>query len=293
MITGWYSDARDDAHAFDFWPASSAELGRPAPLLVYVHGGAWRFGDKAMFRLNDNGAHLYRNRLLAAGCAVASINYRLSGQALFPACLHDVKAAIRFFRARAREFGIDPDRIALVGASAGGHLVQLAAFTGDWPDPYLEGEPATVSSAVSGAVSLYGVSDLRSIFADRVACGLPREHPDDDGAEWRLFGGDYPGAPGSPAARGWAAGQPIDYADGTIPCAPRPVFYLHGTADGVVPWNQSEHAHRALRARGTATGLRLVEGADHADSVFYADEAALEESISWLRGLLGRAVRTR
>jgi len=111
----------------------------PAPLLIWVHGGAWRFGTNQGLREVDimtpegprtNRQTLMRRTLQEHGWAVASINYRYSHQAIFPGDLHDVKEAVRFFRARAAEFGIDPERIAIAGGSAGGHLSMMAALTG-------------------------------------------------------------------------------------------------------------------------------------------------------------------
>ena len=147
-----------------------------------------------------------RRTLQEHGWAVASINYRYSHQAIFPGDLHDVKEAVRFFRARAAEFGIDPERIAIAGGSAGGHLSMMAALTGPDTAGYAGGDPElheyyegrasssypAVNSTVAAAVPFYGVSDLRTIFTDRPLAGYALDHPEDDGAEWRLLGCDYP-----------------------------------------------------------------------------------------------------
>lgn len=296
VTSGNYAGTSDPAQTYDFYPpATTGAAAEPAPLLIYVHGGAWRFGDKSSFAQADNGLHTVRQRLAKAGFATASINYRLSHQALFPAQINDLKTAIRYFKQHATEFSIDPDRIALAGGSAGGHLVQLAAATGHLAEPYLEGIPATTlaaaqaqgqpDSTVRCALSIYGVSDLRSIFDDRVAWGFDRDHPEDDGAEWRLLGSTYPAPAGSQAAINWAKAHPIDYARAASQSGPRthaPVYYLHGTSDTCVPPNQSMSAHRALAAAGIPTELTLVGGAEHSDPAIYASASLWAHIIDWL-----------
>ena len=216
---GAQSPVTREAFAYDFFPATG-DISSLTPLLVWVHGGAWRFGTNQALRdttlrtpdgEQPNTQALMRAAFQRAGWAVASINYRYSHQALFPGALHDVKEAVRFFRANAREFGIDPQRIAVAGGSAGGHLSMLVAHTGDSAagesvfgdsasapehDEYFEGKAASAypshSSQVAAAASFYGVSDLRTIFTDRPLAGYALKHPEDDGAEWRLLGSTYP-----------------------------------------------------------------------------------------------------
>ncbi|WP_085529362.1 alpha/beta hydrolase [Kocuria massiliensis] len=283
MISGYYGDLADPDRSFDLYPPAkrTSDL---APLLIHVHGGAWRFGDKSSLRFSENGQHKIRERFQAAGFAVASINYRLTGRARFPEPLHDLKQAIRHFRGHATDYGIDPRSIALSGASAGGHLVQLAAATGDSGQTYLEGPgDSSASSMVNCAVSFYGVSDLRTIFDDRVACGLPFHHPDDDGAERRLLGSTFPPPSDTAAEIAWSRAHPVDYArSATLSPSHRPVFYLHGDADGCVPWNQSTTPHAALRSRGISTALEIVPEADHSDATIYGDAARLARVLSWV-----------
>ncbi|WP_178945559.1 alpha/beta hydrolase [Kocuria sp. TGY1127_2] len=284
MLGGFYAEPGDANRSFDLYPPAGPVVG-PAPLLIHLHGGAWRFGDKSSLLYSDNGQHHWRERLQAAGFAVASINYRLSHRSFFPAQLNDAKTAVRFFRSQANEFDIDPTRIAVSGASAGGHLAQLLAATPDSGIPYLEGQGGlSESTDVTCAVSFYGVSDLRSIFDDRMLCGFPADHPDDDGAERRLLGSSYPATPGSPAEAAWARAHPIDYArsDDLSPNH-RPVFYVHGDSDSCVPWKQSGDAHRALRGRGISTALEIVPKAEHSDALIFRDEARIERIIGWIR----------
>lgn len=321
---GAQSPVTREAFAYDFFPATG-DISSPAPLLVWVHGGAWRFGTNQALRdtiLRTSGGEqpntqaLMRAAFQQAGWAVASINYRYSHQALFPGALHDVKEAVRFFRANAHEFGIDPQRIAVAGGSAGGHLSMMVAHTGDSAagdgsggdpasapehDEYFEGRAASAypshSSQVAAAVSFYGVSDLRTIFTDRPLAGYALDHPEDDGAEWRLLGSTHPvpsdlsaidaskgerAVPGiciERAQKNWERAHPIDAvrpqkrvnkvesasAQGASGGATA-LMLVHGISDSCVPYQQSVRVYQALRTRQVPTDLVLVPDAEHGDS---------------------------
>lgn len=331
---GAQSPVTREAFAYDFFPAaadsstaetSATEPSSPAPLLVWVHGGAWRFGTNQALRdtilrapsgEQPNTQALMRAAFQQAGWAVASINYRYSHQALFPGALHDVKEAVRFFRANAHEFGIDPQRIAVAGGSAGGHLSMMVAHTGDSAagngsggdsastpehDEYYEGRAASAypshSSQVVAAASFYGVSDLRTIFTDRPLAGYALDHPEDDGAEWRLLGSTHPvpsdlstldaskgerAVPGvciERAQKNWERAHPIDAvrpqkrvnkfesasAQGASGGAAA-LMLVHGISDSCVPYQQSVRVYQALRTRQVPTDLVLVPDAEHGDS---------------------------
>ena len=331
---GAQSPVTREAFAYDFFPAaadsstaetSATEPSSPAPMLVWVHGGAWRFGTNQALRdtilrtpggEQPNTQALMRAAFQQAGWAVASINYRYSHQALFPGALHDVKEAVRFFRANAHEFGIDPQRIAVAGGSAGGHLSMMVAHTGDSAagdsafgdsastpehDEYFEGRAASAypshSSQVAAAASFYGVSDLRTIFTDRPLAGYALDHPEDDGAEWRLLGSTYPvpadastidvskgerAVPGvciERAQKNWERAHPIDAvrpqkrvnkvesasAQGASGGATA-LMLVHGISDSCVPYQQSVRVYQALRTRQVPTDLVLVPDAEHGDS---------------------------
>ena len=331
---GAQSPVTREAFAYDFFPATG-DISSPAPLLVWVHGGAWRFGTNQALRdtvlrtpggEQPNTQALMRAAFQQAGWAVASINYRYSHQALFPGALHDVKEAVRFFRANAHEFGIDPQRIAVAGGSAGGHLSMMVAYTGDSAadasasedsafgdsasapehDEYFEGRAASAypshSSQVAAAASFYGVSDLRTIFTDRPLAGYALDHPEDDGAEWRLLGSTYPvpadastldaskgeravpGVCNERAQKNWERAHPIDavrpqkqvnlkrvkrvesaLAQGASGGA-TPLMLVHGISDSCVPYQQSVRVYQALRTRQVPTDLVLVPDAEHGDS---------------------------
>ena len=321
---GAQSPVTREAFAYDFFPATG-DISSPAPLLVWVHGGAWRFGTNQALRdtvLHTPGGEqpntqaLMRAAFQQAGWAVASINYRYSHQALFPGALHDVKEAVRFFRANAHEFGIDPQRIAVAGGSAGGHLSMMVAHTGDsaasdgsgWDsasapehDEYYEGRAASAypshSSQVAAAASFYGVSDLRTIFTDRPLAGYALNHPEDDGAEWRLLGSTHPvpadvstidaskderAVPGvciERAQKNWERAHPIDAVRpqkrvNKVESASAPgvsggataLMLVHGISDSCVPYQQSVRVYQALRTRQVPTDLVLVPDAEHGDS---------------------------
>ena len=331
---GAQSPVTREAFAYDFFPATG-DISSPVPLLVWVHGGAWRFGTNQALRgtilrtpggEQPNAQALMRAVFQKAGWAVASINYRYSHQALFPGALHDVKEAVRFFRANAHEFGIDPQRIAVAGGSAGGHLSMLVAHTGDSAvgasasedsvsedsafgdsasapehDEYFEGRAASAypshSSQVAAAASFYGVSDLRTIFTDRPLAGYALDHPEDDGAEWRLLGSTHPvpadvstidaskgerAVPGiciERAQKNWERAHPIDAvqpqkrvnkvesasAQGTSGGGTA-LMLVHGISDSCVPYQQSVRVYQALRTRQVPTDLVLVPDAEHGDS---------------------------
>ena len=351
-----------EAFAYDFYPARAAEgsgsveepgsagVGstEPAPLLIWVHGGAWRFGTNRGLReveiMTPEGPRTNRQALMRAafqqaGWAVASINYRYSHQALFPGALHDTKEAVRFFRANAHEFGIDPQRIAVAGGSAGGHLSMMVAHTGDSAagdpafgdsasapehDEYFEGRAASAypshSSQVAAAASFYGVSDLRTIFTDRPLAGYALDHPEDDGAEWRLLGSTHPvpadvstidaskgerAVPGvciERAQKNWERAHPIDAvrpqkrvnkvenasAQGASGGATA-LMLVHGIADSCVPYQQSVRVYQALRTRQVPTDMVLVPGAEHGDSRCFSPEI-VQRMLSFLNATMNATV---
>lgn len=216
------------------------------PTLLYLHGGAWALGDKsdaAVERLMP---------LVANGFAVASANYRLVPSVTYPAPVHDVKAAIRWLRANAAQYGLDPDRIAIGGASAGGHLASLAALTTG--DASLEGDVGDhvgVSSAVGAVVAYFPGSDFlvsggRNPLESQIlpppptAALLGLNRIDDDPALARSA---------SPRFR-VHAGAP-------------PHLLLHGDRDTMVNHEQSRILHEALSAVGAQSLYVLIAGAGH------------------------------
>jgi len=248
------------SQVLDLWKPVDAVA--PVPLIIFVHGGAFVAGDRSM---EDQ----YIAPVLAAGYAAASLDYRLSGEAPFPAAVQDVKAAVRFLRANAARYGLDPDRFAAWGQSAGGYLATMIGTTGDqatvFDDPSLGN--AGVSSAVQGVVDLSGPTDFLQLDAQfasvtPAACNgvVPAYDPADSPVSLFL------GAPLQAVPDRAAAADPITY----IATAKKlPAFFIaHGDSDCQVPHQQSQILHEALRAAGATSTFTLVAGAGHDESVF-------------------------
>ena len=266
------------SQVLDIWlPTTGA---RPFPLVILVHGGAFMGGDKAM-----EGANV--RAVLAAGYAAASLDYRLSGEAIFPAAARDVKAAVRFLRANAGSYGIDPDRFAAWGESAGGNLVALIGTTGDrasvLDDPALGN--AGVSSAVAAVVDWYGptnflLMDAQFAAASPAACnGTTQAHDPADSPESAYLGAAIQTVPD--LAR---ASNPITYiaAAGSLPAWQ----IAHGDSDCQVPSQQSAILDDALRAAGATTTFNLVAGAGHGDQAFTVSQTA--SALAMLASIFGR-----
>ena len=230
---------------------------RPLPTVIRVTGAGWAEENRALMTVNRLGIRF----LAEAGFLAAAISVRLSWQAPFPAQIHDVKAAIRWLRAHTGDFPIDPDRIGILGDSAGGHLAALAALTGDNPD--LEGDSGSpgYSSQVQAAIAISAHSDflnLGDIGTDRPPPPVPvRFARDLHGAEdtlSQLFGG--PLAERKDLMR---LASPIHHIHRAAP----PFLIIHGTRDETVPFQQGERLHRALEKVGATTTFIPVEGGYH------------------------------
>jgi acetyl esterase/lipase len=218
------------------------------PLLVWVHGGSWQRGTKEGVDAID---------LVRGGYAIASIDYRLSPVAKFPAQVHDIKAAIRYLRARAGEYGYDAARIGIMGSSAGAHLAALAGVTNGVPE--YEGKVGanlTQSSEVRVIVSYYGASNLTSILRQSTPYGVGMRVPS---LELLLGGG--------PEAKPELArmASPVFQVDARDP----PLLLLHGDQDPQMPINQSHELHGAYQAKGLPVAFEVVHGAVHGDPLFY------------------------
>lgn len=204
----------------------------PFPAVVHVHGGAWRYGEPRLRGLK---------RLVEAGIATASVEYRLSGTATYPAPVRDVVAAVRWVRANEPGWNIDTERVALLGGSAGAHLAALVAGAPEHPNFQPDGFDVDASAAVEAAVLHYGIYDLTG----RDACADQNT---------RQFFGD---ACGSESVV--AEASPITHVDGEHP----PVWLFHGTADELVPPEQSQRYRDALDSAGVSVEYTEIEGANH------------------------------
>jgi acetyl esterase/lipase len=221
----------------------------PVPVLVWIHGGGWSAGSK----VGGPGV-----RLALRGYAVASVEYRLSGEAIFPAQIEDCKAAVRWLRANAARYNLDPGRIAAWGSSAGGHLAALLGTSGGVKE--LEGAALgnpDQSSRVQAVVDFFGPTDLLQMDAQAArnpAVASRIKHDDPKSPESRLVGG-----PIQDSREKAARANPIAYVTSDDP----PFLIMHGDQDPLVPTAQSEILHRALRAAGVDATFHVVKDAGH------------------------------
>lgn len=229
-------------------------------VIVYVHGGAWRAGSKSDVPIAG---------LLDHGCAIASVDYRLSTQARFPAQIHDIKAAIRFLRAKSGLFHLNTDKIAIIGSSAGGHLAALVGVTNG--HKALEGrigEHLDQSSDIACVVSLYGASNLQSILSQSTEFGLKMRVP-----ALQLLLGDVPDQVPDLAK----LASPVDHLDAKDP----PLLLIHGDADPQMPPRQSQEFAKAYEAKKLPVTLIMLPGSKHGGAEFY-DEARLKTMAAFL-----------
>ena len=239
--------------------------GKPAGLIVWVHGGAWRGGSRDQVDVHG---------LTALGWAIASVDYRLSTVARFPAQIHDIKAAIRYLRANAAALGFPPDRFVVAGSSAGGHLAVLVGVTNGLSA--LEGSVGDnpgASSDVQAIIDLYGASDLTTILGQSSRHGLDVRVPALD----LLLGAQPTAVP--ELAR---LASPVFQLDAHDP----PLFLLHGEKDDQMPPEQAHELAAAYEKLGRPLHFEIVPGVGHGDPAF-TTEARLREMDQFLRQHLG------
>jgi acetyl esterase/lipase len=232
----------------------------PAPVVLWIYGSAWL----------DRTLYVYGPPilgLLERGYAVAQIDYRMTSEGyLFPAQVQDCKTAVRFLRARAAEFGLDPRRVGASGESAGGHLSALLGLAVDQPD--LEGElHPGYSSAVQAVCDIYGPSDLLAMDQQRLPGG--QVHDVADSPESRLVGG-----PIQENREKVARANPLTYIQGRTGRIP-PFLLFHGDRDPNVPYGQSVLLYEALRAAGAKVAFHTIAGAGHSLAFFPQIEPTL------------------
>jgi acetyl esterase/lipase len=231
-----------------FLPANGTA---PYPVLTVFHGGGWSIGDKRA------GITELAAPFLARGYAVASANYRLTGEAIFPSQIFDSKAVIRWLRANANEYKIDPDRIMASGDSAGAYLaVMLGASAGVKELEDLSIGNAGVSSQVNAVVEWYGPVDFALLDAHHIQLGQSGRHDNDDSPESKMLGNVISKVPET-----CRKANPLNYINSTVP----PFYIQHGKADDAVPYLQSVLLAEALKKVIGIENvqLELIEGIGH------------------------------
>ena len=212
-----------------FFPRAGEQ---PYPLVIYIHGGGWRNGSKTTGGWYGD----VTDDLLNRGYAVASIDYRLTPAAKWPAYIHDCKAAVRFLRANASKYNLDPNRVGTWGTSAGGHLVALLGTTDASAKLEGDGGNPEQSSRVQAVVDFFGPSDLTKMFRGG-----------DRGQE--TFGD----------AEALKQASPIEYVSKDDP----PFLIIQGDKDPLVPVEQSRMLHEKLKAAGVESTLVVVKDGVH------------------------------
>lgn len=237
---------------------------KQAPLVLYLHGGAWNAGDKTQ----------YPAFLVDSGFAVASLDFRSTDIAPFPANVHDIKAAIRFLRAKARLYGYRADRIAITGASSGGHLAALVGTTSRVPPlEGDEGDDLRESSEVQAIVSWFGASNLTTILAQSTPFGLGVREP----ALKRLLG-DLPDKRPELAR----LASPVYHVDPKDP----PLLLLHGDQDRQMPINQLHELEGAYAKAGLKAETLVLHGVGHDSVPFFQGEPAARV-VAFLKRAIG------
>lgn len=241
----------DSAQKLDLYlPELAPE--KPLPLIVHIHGGGWRGGNKYPCPV----AGLVRN-----GFAVASVEYRFSQKAVFPAQIQDCQAAIRWLRANSQKYSIDPERVGVIGASAGGHLSALVGMTGGKKVFEPIGGNAELSDRISAVCDYYGPTNFYSVVQQAA----------DDKNIANIFHFNTPSDPYSSLIGAKLDDQaksnsvsPVHYVSADCP----PVLILHGTHDSLVPYAQSEEFAAALKQKGVAVWLQKLPGSGHGGQAF-------------------------
>lgn len=244
QVDAWCGHTRRDLKMDIIYPEDS---GRRYPCIVWLCGGAWLTMDKS--------GHLaYLAQLARAGFAVASVEYRMSNEAKYPSQLHDVKAAVRYLKAHAARYNIDPESFGVMGESAGGYMAAMTALVKD--KAFDVGAYTEYSSEVCAACTWYPVTNALGFnyASPEVAAGMP---------ESLLFGKNVM------RFRDEAyMNSPVYFVTKEAP----PFLIIHGTADKTVPFSQGEELHDRLEEAGCDVSLVAVEGAGHADIRFFQKE---------------------
>lgn len=230
---------------------SPTGLTAPVPGLILIHGGGWRSGHRQDYKF-------YTTRFAAHGYVAATVTYRLKEAGYFPNCVEDVKCAVRWMRENAERIHVDPDRIAVMGGSAGGHLAMMAGFSSDVPEFEGSGGHAGVSSAVQAVIDIYGPTDFTS--------GPNRNHRLVTG----FLQGTYEELPDK-----FQKASPITYVDPSDP----PTLIIHGTIDSLVPVRQSDLLAKKFQELGMDYWYDRMDGWPHAMDIANPVNRRVEQDV--------------
>lgn len=228
------------------------ELMHPVPALIFIHGGGWYKGNRQDYRA-------YVIDFALRGYVTATISYRLADEAKFPAQVEDAKCAVRWIRANAAKYGIDPKKIAVIGGSAGGHLSLMVGTTAGMKNLEGTGGNAATSSAVQAVVDFYGPTDLTTELgktSDIVK---------------RFFGATY-----DEKKDAYELASPLLHVDKSDP----PTLVLHGTVDELVPVEQSDRIVAAFKAAGVPVEYERLEGWPHTMDMAKSVNAYCQQQIA-------------
>ena len=235
----------------DLYLPKSRKAGEKSPAVLLIHGGGWKEGDKRQAREIEFGMTLAKN-----GFVAASINYALRSDGKFPLNLQDCKNGVRYLRAHADELGIDPDRISVMGSSAGGHLALLVAYTADQSNLAPSQPYPGVSDKVSSVVDFYGISNLAT-RKETDPNGKPLKIEPLDSNTQSIFGS---------TPQDWKKASPVTYVKRDVP----PTLILHGKKDTTVDSDQSQELADALKKAGATYEIIWLPNAPHSFSFQYA-----------------------
>lgn len=264
----------------DIYLAPSSATPAARPLVMYIHGGGWTTGHSRQSGAFDNWPRVLAS-LAARGYVVASLNYRLSNEAPFPAAIQDVKAAIKFLRAHSAEYGLDSEKALVWGGSAGGHLAALAATSCGVkelepvaPNTALPGSETIEqqSDCVQGAVTWYGIFDMYALRATH-----------DSGDAFPPTVAHFLGCNGAVCApETLQLASPQHFVKADTP----PFLLVHGAEDKTVDPAQSVHFNETMKAAGASVELLMIPGADHS-FIGHTPEATRDASLQALNRSFG------
>lgn len=261
QVDDWFGHTSMDLKLDIIYPENP---GHPYPCIVWICGGGWKQMDKS--------AHLYYLSYLASkGFVVASLQYRTSNLARFPAQLEDIKAGIRFLKSRSKRYNIDTNKFGIMGESAGGHLAAMAGLTGKITE-FDKGDHMEFSSAVQAVCTWYLPSKLDKVQS-RDSEYSPETETEQEELEEFIYGQSSSeslliGKNARLCRDLAAAASPVNYVTKEAP----PFLIFHGTRDSIVPYSQSKLMYDLLQEKGINADFISVEGADHADLHFFQKE---------------------